>query len=193
MRILNYRAPGLKEDELYAEEFLDIDLNLQNSANKIFLIFLRSKLYISVGGLAFSDIIYAGDLLVGGESSRAGYILEADQDYMLPRSMEIRHDVLTESLPRTLIKQLDLYSAQVAGHQLDLFSHIATYADGTYCGGHDKAREAKLLFYCDPNETEEYVIVGGAETDYCEYMFKIKTRYLCPAGRRLARASTQIQ
>ena len=114
--------------------------------------------------------------------------MKFDKEYVLPQSMNIRYDVLSDSVPLSLIEQLDLFSA-IKGHELDLFKHVTTYTDGTYCGGElKKHRSSKIIFYCDPSE-EEISIVSGAETDYCEYMFTVKTKYLCPAGRRLGKAS----
>ena len=48
------------------------------------------------------------------------------------------------------------------------------------------------MYKCDPTVESEFEIENGAETDYCEYMFTVKTRHMCPAGRRLGLASESI-
>ena len=92
---------------------------------------------------------------------------------------------------RNLRNQIIKYEA-IKDHQFSPFRHLAVYEDGTYCKDHKKSRSAKILLLCDPDEQKEFVIAEGAETDFCEYLFKIKTRYMCPSGRRLRKASSHI-
>ena len=92
---------------------------------------------------------------------------------------------------RNLRNQIIKYEA-IKDHQFSSFRHLAVYEDGTYCKDHKKSRSAKILLVCDPDDQKEFVITEGAETDFCEYLFKIKTRYMCPSGRRLRKASSHI-
>ena len=57
VRIINYKS-SRSDEEVGKEHFIDVDLNLKDSKNKIFITIHDFQVYISVGGLSFSDIIY---------------------------------------------------------------------------------------------------------------------------------------
>ena len=70
---------------------LDVNLGLEDGANKIFLTLHSEKVYISVGGLAFNDIIYSSDFI------NTGYLkFELDSAYSRPDGLIVKYDVLDE-------------------------------------------------------------------------------------------------
>ena len=60
-----------------------------------------------------------------------------------------------------------------------------TYKDGTICKVNDKPRLTRVHFYCDQYRSEKDVamnVIDISEPDYCEYLFKVSTRFMCAAG-----------
>ena len=64
VRIINYAASNEEESRM-TDDLLDINLDLMSGRNKIFITQHNNgkKIYISVGGLAFNDIIYSSDFM----------------------------------------------------------------------------------------------------------------------------------
>lgn len=58
LRIIN----NTKNDGKKRDFYLDIDLDFYKITKQLFLVFHEAKVYISVNGLSFSDIIFIDDL-----------------------------------------------------------------------------------------------------------------------------------
>ena len=70
---------------------LDINLGIEDGANKIFLTMYDQKIYISVGGLAFNDIIYSSDFIDARPENDRKFSLEFDSSYSKPDGMKVNH------------------------------------------------------------------------------------------------------
>ena len=44
--------------------YLDVDLDIQRTSDKIFLTIHDGNIYVSVGGLSFADVVYSGEFNV---------------------------------------------------------------------------------------------------------------------------------
>ena len=62
------------------------------------------KIYVSVGGLSFADVIYTGDFYPSESQKNDGYQVVFDDSYISPIIMTLKYkvEVLTDSIPRTL-------------------------------------------------------------------------------------------
>ena len=56
LRFINYRADPTAPKERY----MDIDIDLNKSTDMLFVVMHDSRIYVSVGGLSFVDIVYSG-------------------------------------------------------------------------------------------------------------------------------------
>ena len=66
--------------------------------------------------------------------------------------------------------------------------YTTTYRDGSYCDSNKKGRLSEIIFYCDQYADEKdksFKILDTAETDTCEYSFKVSTRFMCQASSLL--------
>ena len=61
VHFINHHAFSETQDHIPEEIYLDVDLDIQRTSDKIFLTMHDEKIYISVGGLSFADVIYTGD------------------------------------------------------------------------------------------------------------------------------------
>ena len=81
---------------------LDINLGLEDGANKIFLTMFEQKIYISVGGLAFNDIIYSSDFIDALPENDGKFSLEFDSSYSKPDGMKVNHYMIDEIVIESL-------------------------------------------------------------------------------------------
>ena len=59
------------------------------------------------------------------------------------------------------------------------------YQNGSKCMVGGKPRTTRVHFYCDQyrNEIDRAMsVIDISEPDYCEYLFKVSTRFMCAAG-----------
>ena len=59
------------------------------------------------------------------------------------------------------------------------------YNDGSICKVNNQPRRTRVHFYCDQyrNEKDQAMsVIDISEPDYCEYLFKVSTRFMCAAG-----------
>ena len=107
-----------------------------------------------------------------------------------------KFEVLTSVIPDSLHEQLvvvrnshesvDIEDGSTSkSDKIDLNKKLmyqTTYTDGSFCDSTKKGRISKITFYCDQYAEEKdksFKILDTAETDICEYSFKISTRFLC--------------
>ena len=66
------------------------------------------KIYVSVGGLSFADVIYSGDFYSSESQNNDAYQVFFDDSYISPKIMALKYEVevLTDSIPSTLHDQL---------------------------------------------------------------------------------------
>ena len=85
--------------------YLDVDLDIQRTSDKIFLTIHDDNIYVSVGGLSFVDVVYSGEFRA--EQGEA-FNLVFDDNYIEPTTMINSYDyeVLTRVIPDTLHQQL---------------------------------------------------------------------------------------
>ena len=82
---------------------MDIDLDLNRSTDKLFVIIHDEKLFVSSGGLSFVDIIYTGDFHAGQGDQ---FYIEFDQNYIYPTtvSKNYRYEVIPfDTIPDSLL------------------------------------------------------------------------------------------
>ena len=71
--------------------------------DKLFIVLHDDKLYITSGGLSFTDFIYAGDFIASPSDK---FYIEFDVNYILPVNVSTRYsyEVLpVENIPENLI------------------------------------------------------------------------------------------
>ena len=69
------------------------------------------------------------------------------------------------------------------------------YADGSTCKVNDKPRKTRVHFYCDQYRAEKdkaVSVLDISEPDYCEYLIKVSTRFMCAAGTQFRKASSRL-
>ena len=69
------------------------------------------------------------------------------------------------------------------------------YKDGTKCAVDGKPRMTKVHFYCDQYRSEKdqaMAVIDISEPDYCEYLYKVATRFMCAAGTQFKKASSKL-
>ena len=69
------------------------------------------------------------------------------------------------------------------------------YEDGSMCKVGGKPRTTRVHFYCDQyrNEIDRAMsVIDISEPDYCEYLFKVSTRFMCAAGTQFSKASWRL-
>ena len=99
VRFVNHLSSQDEPTEFY----LDIDLDLNRSTDKLFVIIHDEKLFVSSGGLSFVDIIYTGDFHAGQGDQ---FYIEFDQDYIYPTSVSknYRYEVIPfDTIPESLL------------------------------------------------------------------------------------------
>ena len=65
-----------------SDHYLDIDLDFKKTVKILFLVLHNNKIYITVNGLSFADIIYYNVFL--DSSAINSYTIEVDNDYTTP-------------------------------------------------------------------------------------------------------------
>lgn len=98
VRFINY----LSNQDEPQETYLDIDLDLNRSTDKLFLIIHDEKLFITSSGLSFVDIIYAGDFNAGQGDK---FYIDFNQEYIFPTTVnsKYRYEVLPiDEIPTSL-------------------------------------------------------------------------------------------
>ena len=161
------------------------------------------KIYVSVGGLSFADVIYTGDFYASESQTNEAYQVVFDDSYISPEIMALKYEVevLTDSIPSTLHDQLivvrdtkseannveidDELEATGVSSKIDIsrkLMYTTIYRDGSFCDANKKGRLSKIIFYCDQyadQKDKSFKILDSAETDTCEYSFKVSTRFMC--------------
>ena len=69
------------------------------------------------------------------------------------------------------------------------------YENGSVCKVTDKPRKTRVHFYCDQYQEERDTalsIIDISEPDYCEYLIKVSTKFMCAAGHQFKRASDKL-
>ena len=69
------------------------------------------------------------------------------------------------------------------------------YHDGTICKVSNKPRQTRVHFYCDQYRNEKdsaMAVIDISEPDYCEYLFKVSTKFMCAAGTQFKKASVKL-
>jgi hypothetical protein len=61
------------------DKYLDIDLQLGTLTSRIYITTCKQKVYISVNGLHYSDIVYQGDL--PSKFIKDSFMIKLDQEY----------------------------------------------------------------------------------------------------------------
>ena len=192
-----------------------MDLDLQRMTDKIFLVIHQQKIYVTSGGLSFVDIIYAGDFYPRGVMKDLFYV-EFDRTYIQPWKIrdKYRYEVLPlDRLPERLITQLNVVrdsmhvdqesikeelSKPGTSSKIDINKRLfyeVVYRDGTVCKVTNKPRITRIHFYCDQYRLEKdqaVSVLDISEPDYCEYLFKVSTRFMCAAGTQFRKASTRL-
>ena len=91
VRFINYRADL---NGVTRERYLDIDIDLNKATDAIFVIMHDSRIYVSVGGLSFVDIIYSGRFIESDENTinkvtgMRNYYLKFDEGYIKPSHLK---------------------------------------------------------------------------------------------------------
>ena len=69
------------------------------------------------------------------------------------------------------------------------------YRDGSECKVTQKPRSTRIHFYCDQYRVDKdlaMAVIDISEPDYCEYLFKVSTRFMCAAGTQFNKASSKL-
>ena len=146
---------------------MDIELDLNRSTDKIFLIIHEEKLFVTSSGLSFTDIIYTGDFNAGHGDQ---FYIEFDQDYIYPRSMSKKYSyevIPFDTIPLSLLSQLNVIRDSLgssseeiekeikekgASSKIDINKKLfyeVVYDKGTICAATNKPRRTRIHFYCD--------------------------------------------
>ena len=211
VRFINHY--GVESGAPPLDVYLDIDLDLQKVTDKLFLIFQDDKIYVTSGGLSFVDIIYVGDF---NRQKQENFFLEFDIDYIKPDriSTKYTYDVLSiDSIPENLLGQLNVIRDSLIVDPAELEEELlqtgyaskidvnkrlfyeTVYEDGTICPVNNQPRLTRVHFYCDQYRNEKdqaMAVIDISEPEYCEYLFKVATRFMCAAGTQFARASDKL-
>ena len=81
--------------------YLDVDLDIQRTSDKIFLTIHDGSIYVSVGGLSFADVVYSGEFKASPDDV---FNLVFDDQYIEPADMlgSYKFEVLTSVIPDSL-------------------------------------------------------------------------------------------
>ena len=203
----------LTQEQDAQQTYLDIDLDLSRVTDKIFLVIHDQRLYLTAGGLSFVDIIYASEFIVG---KFEWFYIEFDQTYTSPSSKhdEYRYERLSsEKIPEALLNQLRVIRDSLsvdseeieksiaetgASSKIDINSRLfyeIVYEAGSVCQVTNKPRRTRVHFYCDQYQEEKdqaLTVLDISEPDYCEYLFKVSTKFMCAAGTQFKKASAKL-
>ena len=102
LRFINHRADALRPKERY----IDIDIDLNKSTDMIFVILHDKRIYVSIGGLSFADIVYSGAFHDFKQETgdimpkRMDYFIEFDDTYTKPAEFKGKYsyEVLATSM-----------------------------------------------------------------------------------------------
>jgi len=209
VRFVNHLSNMEEPHEVYR----DIDLELYVKTDKFFVVIHDEKLYVTSNGLSFVDIIYAGDFNAAHDQD---FYLEFDSDYIFPNMAPAmyRYEVLDlDLIPEALQEQLSVIrdSMSVEADEIDeeirqtgtsskidinkrLF-YEAVYEHGTVCKVTNKPRKTRIHFYCDQyriDQDQALAVIDISEPDYCEYLIKVATKFMCAAGTQFKKASRNL-
>lgn len=79
MKFIFNKEYGLRIINGVDDKYLDIDLQLGTLTSRIYITTCKQKVYISVNGLHYSDIVYQGDL--PSKFIKDSFMIELDQEY----------------------------------------------------------------------------------------------------------------
>ena len=103
-RLFNYAA---QTSTAITDTYLEIDLDLiGGKTDKLFFVLFKERLYVTAGGLAFTDVIYSEPFLYDPVHGRdmASFELRVDQGYYQPESLQVNWRVLKDSVPKVLLQ-----------------------------------------------------------------------------------------
>ena len=162
----------------------------------IFFSVVNGKLFISVNGLSFTDVLYASNL-----DKVENLQLKIDTTYStLLKNMQITTvETFDDKIPETLNAQFNMYveTASVDDSLNTRYVYSEMYGDGTFCDANKKPRKTKVEFYCDAYATDkrekesDLKILDISEPDWCTYLFKVSTKYMCTGITQLPKSSTR--
>jgi len=77
------------------------------------------------------------------------------------------------------------------------------YEDGTHCAANSKPRRTRVDFYCDTyaaggqvstvaDKGADFRVLDISEPDWCSYLFKVSTKYMCTGVAQLPKASHRV-
>ena len=185
-------------------------------SDKIFLVFHDDKVFVTSGGLSFVDIIYVSDFvpLMGKDEE---FYIEFDYDYIEPWTIAKKYNYhvhhYSNGVPQSLITQLNIIRDSISTDEQELEAELqatgksskidinkrlfyeTVYRDGTVCKVNNQPRITRVHFYCDQYRSEKdqaMSFIDISEPDYCEYLFKISTRFMCAAGTQFRKASVKL-
>lgn len=181
------------------ESYLDIDLDLggvqkqeRMSTESIFFSVVDNKLFISVNGLSFTDVLYSAHL------DSSDVTLKVDEDYTsILDAMQLT--TFEDSVTDTLQAQFAMYTdtASVSDQLNTRYVYAETYDDGSFCDANKQPRKTKVEFYCDAYATDkreeeiELKILDISEPSWCTYLFKVSTKYMCTGVAQLPKSSSR--
>ncbi len=79
MKFIFNKEYGLRIINGVDDKYLDIDLQLGTLTSRIYITTCKQKVYISVNGLHYSDIVYQGDL--PSKFIKDSFMIKLDQEY----------------------------------------------------------------------------------------------------------------
>jgi len=69
------------------------------------------------------------------------------------------------------------------------------YENGSVCKVTEKPRRTRVHFYCDQYQDEKdsaLKMIDISEPDYCEYLIKVSTKFMCASGHQFKKASEKL-
>lgn len=180
VRFINHRADP---QGAARERYLDIDIDLSKATDALFVIMHDSRIYVSVGGLSFVDIIYSGTFIEDEEKTQSkatgmrNYYLVFDKEYAKPTNLkeDYSYEVVTtqtspagrhnEIIPDNLQSQLllvdmsddddeDVEDGTGVMQGKKLF-YEEKYQNGAWCDAKNRPRETTVSYYCDQYHFEQ--------------------------------------
>ena len=140
-------------------DYFDVDLDMSGSKRKdgmhtesVFVSIIEgSKVFVTVNGLSFADVLLANDL----PAADGNFVIKVDTEYTSQSLLESMTlvNVFKNEKPEKLAQQFDLFLdpaySSMDGRTNTRLLYSQHYEDGTFCDANKKPRRTQVDFYCD--------------------------------------------
>lgn len=194
LRVINHTVKSPNKHDHY----VDVDLDFRRSTKRMFLILHEGRIYLTVNGLSFADVIFT-DAFNDPFAGLTSFRVVVDKEYTTPSFLkDVKFSVLSDSISQNLDGQLNVISNQ-SSDRIDLTAKLffrTQYKDGSMCDATNQPRSTKVVYYCDQYSQRgsrvDMKVLDISEPDFCTYQIKLATKYLCSAGSQLPKISAKF-